>query len=290
MNDQIEKLKFLIKNIRNVKTLFDFNAYLDKLSQDFGEAVTPSPAEMDAYLSEVRNRKFAHNQFFMVARTVDTTIPFHLNTEKFLNIKGKLDANKFLYLTHPQYLGDYLQWGLAAYSCVQENKHLLEPLKGFFRLAYPIRLRDEKYHWVTYEAIPLSFDKDGNMISHFNTYTVLNIPFDGKQTKRLIGDFVMENFPDDYFVARLKSMRFSIQPFTPTISQKQILGIKKKHPDYTNAQMAKLLSKDEETIKTQNKQLLAKARQCFPHHFPEREKRSINDLVLYLGKNEYQFS
>lgn len=285
----MSKLTFLTKNIGQIKSLSQFNVYLDELLREVvhSEVVSPTPSEIEAFLNEVKNRKYINNQFFTIMKATDIEIPFHWNTENFLRSRDIQNADNFLELIHPDYATDYFQWSVAGYLLVQSNKNIVAPYKWIFRIVHPLKLKDNKYHWVQLEAMPLGFDKDKNLISHFNTYTILGKPFDTRERIGLIADIVGDAFSDEALTQNMKKMKFSRQPFALTKSQKLLLETKRSYPDFPNAAIAELLGKTKDTIDTQNKQVLAKAKQSFPSLFPDRQKRTISDVIHFVEEMGY---
>ncbi|MBL7814751.1 MAG: hypothetical protein JNL70_07070 [Saprospiraceae bacterium] len=283
----MSKLKFLIKNIRNFRTLQQFDDYLWELFKDITETVTPSPLELEAFYEEVRSRKNLNGQFFLVMSTIDNGIHFHWNTERYFNSSDLKSDLSFLEMIHPDYLTDYLQWGIAGYAFVLENKHIIEPFKHIFRMIYPIRLKNNQYYWVQMEIFVLGLDKNGNVTYHFNTYTILSKPFFEKEKSAIIVDVSIEGLRDEDLTKELKKWRFTKQPFVLTKSQRQVLYIKRKQPNLTNAAIAALLNKDKETVDTQNKQILAKAKESFPSYFDTTEKRTVTDVIEFLEELSY---
>ena len=278
----VSKLSFFIKHIWSVRTLAQFNYLAIEMAKDFGDPVKPTPAELEAFYERIRARAHIPNQFYLTENMKDIEVPFHWNTEPYINIKGKINADKVSELIHPKYLSDVLQWAMAGYACTVAYKHLLLAHSHYYRITFPMELRDGKYHWVQIDAVPLVFDEDGNFLSHFNTYTVLNRPFDEKEKVAIVADITANIFPDEQLTRELRKMRFDRHPFYLTKSQKEIVDTKWQNPELTNAGLAELLGKDKDTIDAQNKQILAKAKESFPARFPPDQKHTVNDVVEFL--------
>ncbi len=273
------KLLFFIKNVR---TLLQFNRFLDELSKDFTDPVTPTVEEAEAFFDEIRTTHHVSKQFYLVARSQDITLPFHHNTEKYINTRGLLTADKFLELTHPDYVADYLQWALATYAYFQGERHNPDITNQFLRLVYPMKLKDYNYHWVLMESTPFQLDKNRNLISHFNVYTILN-PYKSDRKLPLIGELWDSDFRNESWTLVLANYRFASKPFFLTPSQRIIVDVISENPEFTNSEIALHLGKQKSTVETQRKQILAKAKESFPH----RDFSTVKDLVDFLGEIGY---
>lgn len=283
----VSKLTFFIKHIWSVKTLARLNHLVIELAKDFGDPVKPSPAELESFFEGVRARAHIHNQFYLTENLKDNEVLFHWNTERYIDIKGKIDVNKVAELIHPKYLSDVLQWAMAGYACTVTYKHLILSHSHHYRVTFPMELKDGKYHWVQIDAVPLVFDKDGNILTHFNTYTVLNRPFNEKEKVAIVADITANIFPDEQLTRELRRFRFDRHPFILTPSQKQIVITKQESPEITNAELAKFLGKEKDTVDVQNKQILAKAKESFPARFPADQKHTVTDVVRFLDEMGY---
>jgi hypothetical protein len=145
-----------------------------------------------------------------------------------------------------------------------------------------MKLKDNNYHWVLKESTPFQLDKDKNMITHFNVYTVLN-PYHSDRTLPLIGEAWDNEFRNELWTLELAKYRFASRPFFLSRSQKLIVEVINENPKFTNAQIAKYLGKGKNTVDTQNKQILEKAKKSFPH----RGFSTVKNLVEFLNDIGY---
>ena len=204
-------------------------------------------------------------------------MPNIIFVKKYLNIQGKTESYKIYKLIHPDYLKDFLQWGVAAYSMIKIYPDALIPLRNTYRITFPMKLKDEKYYWVQMESTPLTIDKDNNLLSLFNTYTITR-PYDERENTALIAELWQENFNDEMWTQQLKKLKFTRNIFTLTPRQKQILEIMRENPEITNAQIAAGLGNQKDTVDTLKKQILAKAR----NSFSDTPFQTVKDLISFL--------
>ncbi|MFN0200703.1 MAG: hypothetical protein ACKVTZ_04250 [Bacteroidia bacterium] len=263
--------------IKNIRTLLEYNRFLDRYTKDFGEPATLTPLEIEKLIEEVKNRKHLSNQFFTIEHTKIHDIPFYFNIEKYLDIKGVVHSDKIFGLIHPDYLLDFLQWGVAGYSYIDIHRDMLTPLKNCYRITFPMKLKDEKYYWVQMETTPLTIDKDSNLLSIFNTYTITR-PYDKREKTALIAEMWQEGFNYETWSQELRKLKFTRNIFTLTPRQKQILEVMRDNPELTNAQIAVDLGNQKDTVDTLKKQILGKSR----NSFPDTSFHTVKDVILFL--------
>jgi DNA-binding CsgD family transcriptional regulator len=263
--------------IKNIRTLREYNRFLERYSKDFGEPITLTPLEIEKLIQEVKNRKHLSNQFFTIEYINSYDVPFHLNIEKYLIIKGTMHSDKIFELIHLDYLLDFLQWGIAGYSYIASNRDMLTPLKNCYRITFPMKLKDEKYYWVQMETTPLTLDKDNNLLSIFNTYTITR-PYDKREKTALIAEMWQEGFNYETWSQELRKLKFTRNVFSLTPRQKQILNLMRDNPELTNAQIAEGLGNQKDTVDTLKKQILSRARDSFP----DTPFQTVKELILFL--------
>lgn len=285
----IDKITFLIKHVRRIRTVLHLNAALAELSKDFTEPVRPTPLELEAFYESIRNRKDISNQFFLVEGLKEEyeVIPFHWNTETLLDFRPPLTDTQFVGMFHPKYLPDILQWALAGYICTVAYKHLILWQSHYYRITFPMKLKDGKYHWVQLHSTPLTYDKDGNLTTFFDTVTILSRPFIEKEEAPIMADITANVFPDEELTREIRRMKFTIHPFYLTKSQLKIARIKRQNLSLTNAEIAEMLGKDKDTVDGQNKQILARLKESFPLRFPPDKKYTLSEGIQFLEEVGY---
>jgi DNA-binding CsgD family transcriptional regulator len=250
---------------------------MDRYTKDFGEPVTLTPIEIEKLIEQVKGSKHLSNQFFTIEYTKISDVTFHFNVEKYLKIRGVIDSDKIFGLIHPDYLIDFLQWGVAIFSFIDTIGEALTPLKNCYRITFPMMLKDGKYYWVQMESTPLTIDKNEKLLSIFNTYTVTR-PYDKREKTSLVAEIWQESFNEETWSQELRRLKFTRDVFSLTRRQKQILEIMRENPELTNAQIAEGLGNQKYTVDTLKKQILGKSR----NSFPDTQFQTVKDLILFL--------
>jgi hypothetical protein len=270
------------------KTIVQSFFFQKSLAKNMGEPVHWTDAETREFLHSLGDNHLMANSF-AVAMDLKSTEPFfEMNMDKYLDYKGAFTVEKYFWAVHLDYLEEYLKWTQSIYLYAIELKGVLRPMQQSFRLAVPLKLKNVGYHWVLMQAFPLQMDKDNNMVSHLNIYTPLR-PFDPKEKIPLIGDLWDKHARQEEWTQGLWRNVFTTQAaFVITPAQRSILEVLKDEPELTNAQIAERLGKGKNTVDVQNKQILARARDCFPLHSFETV-RDVAALLKELAFFEQQF-
>lgn len=252
--------------------------FLKSLTKYFGPPVHLSDEACQKFLTDLENDPLMSNRFALMANIKTFDIVWQLNFDKFFKYKGKLTVDKFFFKIHPDYLIDYIKWGEACYLYAAEIKDQLIPLQQMTRITIPMKLKDEQYYWVLQEAIPLQLDKDNNMITHIQLYSIIR-PFEKKEELPFVGYVWDEGFKHEEWSKAIWKRYFTRQPFILTPELNRIMDLMIQNPHISNGEIADQLGKQKNTIDMQNKQILAKARQSFPNQTFE----TVRDVAQFLS-------
>lgn len=273
----------------DLKLLSSFNAFLDGLSLYFSEPVRLTEEEVREHIRRLEQRPLPRNDYYIVASTLSIDLPYHVNVIEKLPVQREFfNADIYLQLVHPHYFRQYLEWAWAGYRYIDKKSKRgeLEPFNVYFCISFPIKMRNGKYHWTRMEVCPLQVDKDHNMITHLNRYTVLE-PYDEKPEKPLIGEIWDENFLNENWTKELgREKFFHLSVFVLTPVQRQIVDIFYQNPGYTNRDVAAALNKKLNTIERHNKDILAEAKESFPN-FDDLKIKTVKKFARFLHDYNY---
>lgn len=261
--------------------------FLRTLTKDYGEPVNWSPIQIHAFFNSLGENHMMANRF---AFAIDLKLNrpfFTMNMEKYLDYIGELTVEKYFNHIHIDYLEAYIKWSLSVYLHVKNKKDLLVPMEQCSRIALPMKLKKTGYHWVLSEIFPLQMDKDNNMVTHLNILTPLR-PFDSREKIPLVGDLWNKHIRVEEWSQDVWKKFYTSRTFVLSPEQRRIVDALLQNRDLTNAQIAQQLGKQKNNIDVQNKQILARARECFPLHTFETVRDVTNVLdELAFFTNEY---
>lgn len=264
------------------KLIIENYFFMRALTRHIDKPVRLTEKDCQKVFEDLRANPLMPQKFALVLNIKTQEIEFHLNTEKFLTYKGVFDLKKFFQLLHPDFIMDYLKWGQSVYTYVIQNRHLLDPLNQNARITIPLKLSDGQYHWVQQEALPLQADKDNNLVSHLNIYTVLH-EMDEKENVQLSSRLYNNGFEVKEWTQMLWKDFFTRRPFDLTEELQRIIYLLHQDMTLDNKAIAEHLGKSKHTIDKQNKHILARAREAFPTQTFE----TIKDLVRFLNEIGY---
>ncbi len=254
--------------------------FLRNLTKNCGKPVNWSNEKLKEFFQTLGENRFMTNRFSIAVDLRVNQAIFQMNVENYLDYEGAFTIDKYLRTVHLDYLRDYLKWSVTLYLHAKNIKDTLVPMQQSFRLALPMKLKKIGYHWVLMEAFPVQMDMENNMVTHLNIFTPLR-PFDSKDKIPLIGDFWDKHTRhEEWTQAIWKKVFTSPNCFILTPEQRRIVDLLRKSPDLTNAEVAQHLGKQKNTIDVQNKQILVRARDCFPLHAFE----TVKDVVALLNE------
>jgi hypothetical protein len=284
-----------MENLNSLNLVFaDLISYIDEVIKDYGEPVRPLPHEIEELKKQIINNPSNNNprlqkNFFLIER-VEGEILFAFNVDKYLGLKDDFDLMIFLsYIDDGSYswnyLKDYLSWAKCAYSFAKKTFKDIDTDKFAYKIRIPMRCSDGRVYWVLQEVRPLETDKDNNLISHINTYTISNL-YKEKLPIGLIGEFYFDDEYQDEWNKTIAESRFSIKPFMLSATQKDILFYFYKHSNATIKSCAIELKYPVNTLKkyisdSQRKQGIIDMAKV---SFPKIPISTLKDVVTFLER------
>jgi len=151
-------------NFDEIYALVESQKELTKL---IGPPVDLNDKEYNEYLKKLKD-----NQDYAFCMVVDLRIQEIVFQNRIKDVLGvKTDTLKgFLKLMHTAYLEEFLKWGGATIKTVLELKESVKPLEIAHQITIPLKGNDGKYYWYQQRGKAIRVDKDGQMVSHINTY------------------------------------------------------------------------------------------------------------------------
>lgn len=265
-----------------IKTIARNYFFVLKRTSEYGDAVRFTDEEAHQFLENLKTNPFLNTRFVIAANNKTLKIMFHHNADKFLHFKEPFTVENYFRMIHLDYLEEYLKWGDMVYSYAENIRESLAPLKQNYRITFPMKLKSGVYHWVLMEAYPLQLDANNNLIAHLNIYTILS-EYNPKEKFPLVGDIWDNNERHDDWSHELWKKVNIHRAFILTPQQSRIVNLLKDNLELNNAEIAEQLGKKKNTIDVQNKQILSRARDCYPG----QKFQNIKDLVLFLKEMEF---
>ncbi len=273
---------------------FELMEFCNELVKDYGEPIKPSKEEIEKLKEDIitsSSNKNAHLQkhFYLIER-VDGEILFDYNIEKYIGLKSPFNLMDFLsYIDDGTsdwtYLLDYLAWAKSAYSFIDKNLKNTDLYNVDFKIRMPMRFSDGNVYWILVESKFLEVDKNNNLLSHINTYTIGN-HYNEKSPIGLQAELFFNESYQEEWSKTIAENRFSIKPFSIMPIQKEILNYFYNNPSATIKQCAEYLSYPLNTIKKyisdcQRKQGIIDMAKV---SFPSIQISKLKDVVAYLEK------
>ena len=264
------------------KTIIQNYFFMKALTHKLGEPIHLTEGECQKVFDDLKADRMMAQKFALVVDVKTQKIIWHLNTEKFLNYKGVFGTEKFFLSIHTDFLVDFIKWVQANYIFIYQNSHVLDPLNQCSRLTVPLKLYDDKYHWVLQEVTPLQVDASNNLVTHLNIYTALR-PMEEGEKVQIVGRLYNNGFEVKDWTKSVWKEFFTIRPFELTPEQRRIVTVLNENIELSNLEIAQALGKQKNTIDVQNKQILARAREAFPN----RPFETIKEVVRFLREIGY---
>ncbi len=272
----------------------DIVSFLAEISDELGEPVSPSVNEIAQIQNEIINSVPNNDsriaiKFFMIIRVKGDVI-FNHNTENYLDLPSNYSLLDFFKCVNngtetTSFLEDYLLWARAAYILSERiisdncNKNLA------YKIRIPMKLRDGYVYWVQQDSRPFEFDRNNHMVSHLNSYTVI-CRYHETQPHGLLAEIYYNELINDDMSKLISEIRFNIQPFMPTVTQRDVLNYFHKYPNATVNGCANELKYPLNTIKKyisdsqRKKGIMDMARSSFP----AINITKLKDVVVFLDK------
>jgi hypothetical protein len=272
----------------------DLMAFCDELILDYGEPVRPTKDEIEKLKEDIVNSSSTINSrlqkiFYLIER-VDGEILFAHNIDKYLGITPPFKIMEFLSFINDgsnnfDYLSDYLAWAKTTYSFVKKNIKGTDINDVAFKIRMPMRCADGRVYWIQQESRILEIDKNDNLISHINLFTIGN-HYNEKAPIGLQAELFFNESYQEEWSKTIAENRFSIKPFSIMPIQKDILCYFYKNTSATVKECANDLAYPLNTIKKyisdcQRKQGIIDMAKV---SFPTMKISKLKDVVAYLDK------
>jgi hypothetical protein len=281
--------------MNNLDVIFsDLMEFCDELIKDYGAPIKPSKEEIEKLKKDIISNSSNFNvrmpkNFYLIER-VEGEVLFAYNIDKYLGLISPFNLMEFFSFIDDGskewiYLSDYLSWAKSVYSFIKKNLKGQDTDKIALKIRMPMQCSDGNIYWIVQESRFLETDKDNNLISHVNTYTISNLYCEKTPIGLQAELFFDETYQKEWSSA-IAENRFSIKPFFIMPIQKQILYYFHENPSSTVKECADFIKYPLNTIKkyisdSQRKQgILDMAKVSFP---------SINiiklkDVIVFLDK------
>ncbi len=291
--EKLDNLGFkFMKSFSELESIFeDLFVFIQELTRNYSEPIRLSTNELENVKKQIENLPsncdpHFPKQFYLIER-VAGDILFSYNLDRYLGIEEEFDLMDFHSFIDDGsqdwiYLKDYLSWGKAAYMFFAQTGKLYDLHKFAFKIALPMRFKDEKIYWVAQETRALEFDEHNNMISHINTYNVVRL-YKEKKPIELSGEIYYDGYYYDDWNLMLSELRYAIKPFIVSSVQQEILLHYRNNKNATTVTCANALKYPRNTIKKyisdckNENGILNIARSSYPHI----TFNSITDVVAF---------
>lgn len=238
--------------------------FMNSYSKLIGDPVHLSPEEYQSVLDNIKSEKIDKNRFYLVLNLKKLEIVFSHNVENFFNHFGEITLEYFFKNIHKDYLGEFISWAETVYMYSLEMGEYIIPLKQTFRILVPLKLKDNQYYWVLQECQPLQVDKENRLVSHLNTYSIIQ-EYSTRKEWSLLGEIWDENFKQKAWSKTVKKRYFfSPSVFTVTPKEREILLYLLNNPNASNKEIGLNFNITTNTVNVHTKQILRKAKQSFP--------------------------
>lgn len=267
-----------------------FDDFIDQLTSDYGVPDSMTDAELAEYMQRLREHPPFGVDFYMVMSTVSNAVTYPIGVRENLPLPGIFNDFDYLKLIHPDYLLDYLDWAKAIYVLAHKKSTLgqMQIRKNSFRLLLPILTKKGEYWWVRMATTPLQLDQNNHLLTHLNSYTLLDAFDAGAPKKTMIGGIWGEVSREimTAWTRELRKEKTMLSVFTITETESRILELVCQHPDYRSSDIAAVLQKKTNTIERHRRNLIAKAKEAFPA-FYDRQRLSIKEIAQLLKDYQY---
>ncbi len=267
------------------KAVIGFYFFMKRHTANYGDPIYLSEEECQKIYENIKADKYTKNRYFFVMDIRTSKIKFEYNMEKFLPYKKKYTVDDSFKATHPDYLLEVLMWAETTFRYVTTELKLsqnFKPMEQHYRVTIPIKMKDGKYHWMLQDTSPLQFDKNNNVVTVMNTFTMVR-PFITGEKIPLMGTLYDENFDQIEWNQAFWKMFFLHKPFVLTPEQDKIIEILTQNSDLSNTEIAEKLNKKKNTIDIQNKQILDRARESFKNEKFE----NVREVVSFLKSVQF---
>ena len=269
-------------NTEESKLLAELNLFLDKLTSHYSEPVNKTDQEVADLIKKIEQSTDIGRTFYIVASAISVDYSHCVRAHDYLPVSTNFNANDYIALIHPEYKRDYIQWAVACYAHMAEPdvRAQVKPLTISYRTVVPIKLKDNQYHWTCMEAFPIQFDKNGNMITHLNKFTILYV-LDEQNKVPLFNEISNNQFLKRSLNKAVWNTKIMHAFFKPTPSELEILKVYVQYLHFSTADVAKYLNTSIHNIRKHQTNIITKAKSSFFGYHPANTKELVDTLITY---------
>ena len=251
------------------------------------DLLTTSDEECSHFFETIKKDASNNRHFYLALHAPTNTITFQHNLKEFFGQKQDATLDDFVKNIHPNYHTAFFQWAKSVHLLLASYPEFVEKDKNLaYKIMIPLRSKDGAYYWVLQECICIQAMANGQMLTQFNTYTV-TYRYDSNHPQEIMGWMSGTLCADYQKDALLKQFYNKISNFTLTSSERKVINLKRLHTDWNYKEIGKAIDSAEETVKKHTKNITAKVKDAFPHHFSKSDKLSFKAVVNYLNRIGY---
>lgn len=244
-----------------------------------------SDAECKLFFESIKQNPLSKKHFYLAIYLPTNEIFFQHHLSAFFGLNQPATLLDFFEQVHPDYLDAFLHWAKSVYLAAAELCDSLMVLEGSYKITLPLRNADGVYYWVLQEGYVLQLDKHKQMISQFNTYTIIG-KYEAPQ--ELFGWISTDSGIDAEKNAVLKRFYNQISNFRISKREKELYEKLRTEPNLAYKTIAMEWGVSEDNVKKQAKSIIEKAKTAFPYFFNKYEKATLKSVVSYLMQLDFE--
>ncbi len=269
------------KNIRHL-TKFVNSLRTEKSSTE----LYYSDEECQQFFESIQNNPLSKKHFYLAIYLPTSEISFQYYLSDFLGLKYHVTLLDFLDHIHPNYKNSFLHWAKSAYLTVANERSLLNILDNSYKIIVPLRNLNGDYYWVLQESYALQIDEHQQLISQFNTYTIIG---KYKMPQEILGWISTNLEVNIEKSAVLNHFYNQISNFKLSVTEKKLLILLRESPHLQYKEIGEQWNVKEDTIKKHAQQIIYKAKTAFSSYFIKNEKTTLKDIINYFNQLDFNF-
>ncbi len=240
--------------------------------------------ECNAFFDSIKSNPLSKKHFYLAIHLSTYSLSFQLYLSDYFGLKCSSTLNDFFDAIHPDYKDTFFQWAKSAHLVAVAHPEFLNILDISYKIMLPLRNANGCYYWVLQESYVLQMNQEKQMISQFNTYTVVG-EYDKPQ--EMFGWVAGKLNIDVEKDAVLKRFYNQISNFSLTIREQEIINLLKKTTDLGYKSLGEQLNIEESTVQKHANNIIQIAKTAFPHYFYKKEKTTIKNVINYLNQLDF---
>lgn len=244
-----------------------------------------SDAECKLFFETIKNNPLSKKHFYLAIYLPTSEFSFQYYLSEYFGMKRAAMLNDFFEHIHPDYKDAYLQWAKSIYMTVAMDREIINVLDSCYKIMLPLRKGDGEYYWVLQESYALQLDGEKQLISQFNTYTII-----GKYElpQEMFGWLSKDLEIDPEKDAVLKRFYNQMSNFKISKREKELFEKLRAEPNLAYKTIAEEWDVSEDNIKKHAKSIIEKAKTAFPSFFHKHEKVTLKSVINYLIQLDFQ--